>query len=541
MRILTALCLCCIPALLCGCSGDSGRPDDEVQPGTVSEKLASPVLVAGEATETSLSLSWEAVEHADGYVWKVNEGEENTTDSTGLTATGLSPAMLYTVSVKAVSTDPAYEDSPWASLNLLTASGPGEFSFSFRTTGSELYCKVTPEDMETPYYFYFMTKENWDSFPSPQQVVESRIEEVKSLAADLGTTYPEILSEETITYTGESEIVFSRAVYDTEYIVYAFTWDYDGTTGEIVWQPFSKEFPGTSGTGTVDIQFSDPSPTTLHTVCTPDAQTEWYYQVLLDSEQAGAELERVGETAFIKELLAVQQSGILQGTVEEDWINLEPGTRYTLYTVGFDHNGNIFLCSAESTTTVHLIDSRLFEELPGEWQGVQTFEDGDGVRTRSSFTMTISTSEGDHDYRMWNQLICKIDGYTAFPEYGTEGIPYRSPADLMDNGFDEDAAYRAFGPKLILTVNELDQIRIETSAGGTFYGWSELGDVYMMGADSGYNRFDGPLTVLYNSSGPLLTVRCDDSGFYPSLFTQTSTGWMLHCLGVSDIMLYKLR
>ena len=41
--------------------------------------------------------------------------------------------------------------------------------------------------------------------------------------------------------------------------------------------------------------------------------------------------------------------------------------------------------------------------------------------------------------------------------------------------------------------------------------------------------------------GSLLTIRCDDSGFYPSLFTQTSTGWMLHYLGVSDIMLYKLR
>ena len=233
------------------------------------------------------------------------------------------------------------------------------------------------------------------------------------------------------------------------------------------------------------------------------------------------ELEKVGEETFIKELLEVQQSGMLQGITEEDWINLQPGTSYTLCVVGFDLYENVFLETAEAVTGVELIDSRLFEELVGEWQGVQTFMDGNGVMARSEFTMTIATSEGSYDYRMWNQLVCKLDGYTCLPEYGTEGIPYYSPMRLIEEGFSQE------------------QIRIQADGTDILYGWSELGDVFMMGANDEYRRLDTPLTVLHPSAN-MMTIRCDYQGYYPSLFTRTDTGWMIHYLGVSDITLFKV-
>lgn len=531
--------ICCIGAfILYGCA-DGGIDDgaDETPSSGTQEQLAPPVLVPGDVTTTSISVGWSAVDNASGYACRVNEGEETVTDSVSWTVTGLESGTRYRISVRALGDGIGYGDSPWSDIELSTEEA-GMFAFSFRRTGDSFYCKVVPQDSELPYYYYFMSRERWDSFQEPQDVVEWKIEELKDIAADLGTTFPEILLEENIRYWGESEAVFDVS-YDTEYVAYAFAVYDDGSTGAIEWTDFSKIFPDMSVDGSVGIEFTDTQPDLLHTVCTPDAGTGCYYQVMLETSQAMEELEKVGEETFIKELLEVQQSGMLQGITEEDWINLQPGTSYTLCVVGFDLYENVFLETAEAVTGVELVNSRLFEELVGEWQGVQTFMDGNGVMARSEFTMTIATSEGSYDYRMWNQLVCKLDGYTCLPEYGTEGIPYYSPMRLIEEGFSEEEAYHKFGPKLIMTINEQEQIRIQADGTDILYGWSELGDVFMMGANDEYRRLDTPLTVLHPSAN-MMTIRCDYQGYYPSLFTRTDTGWMIHYLGVSDITLFKV-
>ena len=123
---------------------------------------------------------------------------------------------------------------------------------------------------------------------------EWKIEELKDIAADLGTTFPEILFEETIRYWGESETVFDVS-YDAEYVAYAFAVYDDGSTGAIEWTDFSKVFPDMSVDGSVGIEFTDTQPDLLHSVCTPDAGTGCYYQVMLETSQAMEELEKVGE------------------------------------------------------------------------------------------------------------------------------------------------------------------------------------------------------------------------------------------------------
>ena len=110
---------------------------------------------------------------------------------------------------------------------------------------------------------------------------------------------------------------------------------------------------------------------------------------------------------------------------------------------------------------------------------------------------------------------------------------------LIEEGFSEEEAYHKFGPKLIMTINEQEQIRIQADGTDILYGWSELGDVFMMGANDEYRRLDTPLTVLHPSAN-MMTIRCDYQGYYPSLFTRTDTGWMIHYQGVSDISLFKV-
>lgn len=66
-------------------------------------QLAAPVLSAGDATENSATVVWEAVPDAASYVYTVDGGEELTVTGLSAVVTGLESGMPATVRVKAVS------------------------------------------------------------------------------------------------------------------------------------------------------------------------------------------------------------------------------------------------------------------------------------------------------------------------------------------------------------------------------------------------------------------------------------------------------
>jgi len=115
-----------IRLLLCGlllavtsCSGNSDEPDPNSDPTPAPDtpvRLATPLPVelSDLTGETSLTIQWSAVAHADFYVYTVNGGEEKTVDATRVTISGLNGGTDYTVKVKARSNDPAnYTESGW--------------------------------------------------------------------------------------------------------------------------------------------------------------------------------------------------------------------------------------------------------------------------------------------------------------------------------------------------------------------------------------------------------------------------------------------
>ena len=101
---------------LASCEKPDGPDNTETTP------LATPVL-AYETTETGFTVTWEAVENADSYIYRLDEGNEQTTTQCEAVFTDMAPGT-YKVDVKAAA--PAgsdYTDSKWASVSVTVENG----------------------------------------------------------------------------------------------------------------------------------------------------------------------------------------------------------------------------------------------------------------------------------------------------------------------------------------------------------------------------------------------------------------------------------
>lgn len=108
-------------ALLVGfaaCSDDDPTPTPGPNPDPNPEQLAKPALTIASKDATSFTVSWTAVEHATSYAYTVDNGAEQTTGSTQIARTDLTPETTYTVKVKAVAA--GYTDSEWATVSVTT-------------------------------------------------------------------------------------------------------------------------------------------------------------------------------------------------------------------------------------------------------------------------------------------------------------------------------------------------------------------------------------------------------------------------------------
>lgn len=87
--------------------------------------LTAPAPKADNAsiTENGFTVTWDAVEHAASYTYRIDEGVKQSVSGTSVTITGLISDHTYTISVMAVSENPdLYLDSDWGSVTVTTAS-----------------------------------------------------------------------------------------------------------------------------------------------------------------------------------------------------------------------------------------------------------------------------------------------------------------------------------------------------------------------------------------------------------------------------------
>ena len=103
MKKISRILMCASLLLGFAACSDSDSGDDGDNNGT---QLAAPVLAQSSVEETAFSVTWQAVEHANVYAYSLNGGTEATTSETSARFSDLNPGTEYTVTVKALSTDP---------------------------------------------------------------------------------------------------------------------------------------------------------------------------------------------------------------------------------------------------------------------------------------------------------------------------------------------------------------------------------------------------------------------------------------------------
>lgn len=95
-----------------------------------ADQLDTPAPTVQDKSATSFTVSWVAVENAGGYVYMLDNGQEEETDGTSVTFNGLTPGTTYTLKVKATSDNEAYIDSDWSEPLEVALENEIEESFS---------------------------------------------------------------------------------------------------------------------------------------------------------------------------------------------------------------------------------------------------------------------------------------------------------------------------------------------------------------------------------------------------------------------------
>ena len=238
-------------------------------------QLAAPVLSAGDATENSATVVWEAVPDAASYVYTVDGGEELTVTGLSAVVTGLESGMPATVRVKAVSGQVQFLDSEFAELTVAAAMEQNPFTLSAAETGmNSISVSVSPKSKTRTYYCGYALKSDFDKYASTEEFIGSVRRKLSASALIAGVSFEEYLATQLV--QGDHPFEFTGLKPETDYVVYAVGWYAPGDllTTVLVSAP-ATTLPDASGE--VTVTFENVASDGFDVVCTPDAAIEKYY------------------------------------------------------------------------------------------------------------------------------------------------------------------------------------------------------------------------------------------------------------------------
>lgn len=186
-------------------------------------QLAAPVLSAGDATENSATVVWEAVPDAASYVYTVDGGEELTVTGLSAVVTGLESGMPATVRVKAVSGQVQFLDSEFAELTVAAAMEQNPFTLSAAETGmNSISVSVSPKSKTRTYYCGYALKSDFDKYASTEEFIGSVRRKLSASALIAGVSFEEYLATQLV--QGDHPFEFTGLKPETDYVVYAVGW-----------------------------------------------------------------------------------------------------------------------------------------------------------------------------------------------------------------------------------------------------------------------------------------------------------------------------
>lgn len=396
---------------------------------------------------------------------------------------------------------------------------------------------ILPEDKSALYYYDIISKARVSTLDI--DTIKAEVEEgARGMSEMTGTPYEEVLAS--FLSSGDKLDEYSYTGYrpETEYCVYAFYWDAT-SNDEIVTAEFKTLVAGVSNES-VEIAFSDVSSYSMRVDVTPSAGVTdyWYYfGETSKTEAMFAELE--DDNAFIS-YHAMNVGVRYQGVQSFEQKALKPETEYTVLVMAIDEELNRQLVEAIQLTPAEeskpRVESELFSELLGQWQGTHTITDLFVEPAESKFTVNfVDDVEGStYDYRANNQLVAEVDGWCDIAYYDING--------LVAEGI-EDAEAK-FGPKWLFNIAEGDVVTLDGKAQYSVIGWMFFGDCYMfnMNPETGDINTNTDVEVVVAEDRSTITIKSPDSmeGYYPGVaYFFQGVGWMAYYFGTSDIVLMR--
>lgn len=406
-----------------------------------------------------------------------------------------------------------------------------------RLTAYQVIYSIYPEDKDAYFYCDVMSKARFES--ADLNDVRAEFDEaLRNYAQMTESTYAEVCEQ--MLFKGDQENFLSNAGYreNTDFVIYAFYWDEEELEMEDVFVTEFRTPAHVDSEESVAISFSSVDTYEMTVSCTPTEDVECFYYYFAETTKVDAMLaELEDESAYISYQamnVGVKYTG--EQTLSQK--GLQPETSYTALVMLIDKQGNRAQLSATETTTAveqnERVESELFENLLGEWSGVQTITDGYAEPTQSEFTVHIvaSVEDYDYDYRANNQLVALVDGWCNIAHY--------SVTDLIEYEI-EDPELK-WGPKWVFDIAEGDVITMDGYAHHSVVGWMFFGDCFMLSADPTTLgvTVDNDFNVTLSEDGNTLTISSPVVNCYPSLvYNFDGVGWMAYYCGASDIVLTR--
>lgn len=194
-------------------------------------------------------------------------------------------------------------------------------------------------------------------------------------------------------------------------------------------------------------------------------------------------IDNYGKTLSDEEL-----SQALNGELVIKLENLFRSTEYTIIcaarSVEYLQTTTAITATTGDYPSVPRVESSLFEDLLGTWNVEYEYTTTWGENhSMSGFQVNILAGADDasaQEYRSLNRLVVTEMQFKSYMLQ--EPYPYYGPQDLIDIGFDEDMAYRDYGPKFFLEIGEGDVVTCPTDASNNFAYFTN-DRLYFLGCD----------------------------------------------------------
>lgn len=203
------------------------------------------------------------------------------------------------------------------------------------------------------------------------------------------------------------------------------------------------------------------------------------------------------------------------------------------------------------------VESSLFEDLLGQWTATYSYQIlGGETFTISNIPIEIAAGADEasaQEYRAQNRLVALGFQFQSWHE--TDPYEFYGPQTLMNEyGFDEDMAYRDYGPKFFFEIHDGDVVTLPTSA-SDYLAYYTSDKLYFLGCD--YSQgYVAPIEfpVVVSSDKNTITIKecvlssevyletggvIPTGSYRPSIFRNSLTEMFI--VATSDIVLTRVQ